>query len=137
MLAFTHTFSSIIHPKDILILAVSGGVDSMVLLDLVHKFHPQENVIVAHFDHSLRGAESDGDRDFVANFCKNKDIQCEIEKVDILRIAKKEKCSLEAIARQERYRFLEQVRSKYNGKYILTAHHADDQMETMLLNIIK
>ena len=137
MLAFSHTFSSVVHPNDIVVIGVSGGVDSMVLLDLVHKFHPVENIVVAHFDHALRWAESDGDRDFVVNFCKNNDIQCESTKVDIAGITKEKKASLEAIARQERYNFLERIRAQYNGKYILTAHHADDQMETIILNMIK
>lgn len=52
--AFFQTFSKYIEPSDILVLAVSGGVDSMVLFDMVKKHHPKEKIIVAHFDHSLR-----------------------------------------------------------------------------------
>lgn len=137
MLAFSRTFSSVVHPNDIIVLAVSGGVDSMVLLDLVRKFHPTENIVVAHFDHSLRGAESDGDRDFVADFCKREDIAFETKKTDIAKLAEEKKQSIEVTARNERYEFLEHVRRECGAKYILTAHHADDQMETMLLNLIK
>jgi tRNA(Ile)-lysidine synthetase-like protein len=137
MLSFSHTFSSVVHPKDILVIGVSGGVDSMVLLDLVRKFHPSENIVVAHFDHSLRWAESDGDRDFVADFCKRENIVFQTKKVDILAFAKERKGSIEAVARKERYDFLEHVRAEQWARYILTAHHADDQVETMLLNLIK
>jgi tRNA(Ile)-lysidine synthase len=61
----------------------------------------------------------------------------EVEKMDISALAREEKSSLEAIARRERYRFLESVRAKYDARYILTAHHADDQMETILLGMMK
>lgn len=91
MLAFSRTFSSVVHPNDIIVLAVSGGVDSMVLLDLVRKFHPTENIVVAHFDHSLRGAESDGDRDFVADFCNRQNIAFTSKKEDIATLAKSRK----------------------------------------------
>ncbi len=135
--SFLQTFSKYIQSSDILILAVSGWVDSMVLFDLVKKNHPQENIIVAHFDHSLRWDESDCDREFVADICKKGNIQFEVKKVDIFALAKEEKMSIEAIARRERYSFLESVRWKYSAKYILTAHHRDDQVETILMNLIK
>ncbi len=59
MQSFIPTFSTYISPDDIIVLAVSGGVDSMVLLDLVLHSHNRANTIVAHLDHSLRGVESD------------------------------------------------------------------------------
>lgn len=70
MQAFFDAFRQYITPGDILVLAVSGGVDSMVLLDLVLANHPRDNIVVAHFDHSLRGVESDNDRLFIANYCE-------------------------------------------------------------------
>lgn len=88
MLAFSRIFPSTVHPNDVIVLAVSGGVDSMVLLDLVRKFHPSENIVVAHFDHSLRGAESDGDMEFVANFCKSNNLTFSTKKENILEKAK-------------------------------------------------
>jgi tRNA(Ile)-lysidine synthase len=80
---FQKSFSKVVNKEDVLILAVSGGIDSMVLLDLVRKHHTKEKIIVAHFDHSLRGAESDGDRDFIAKFCEKNTITFEFEKLDI------------------------------------------------------
>lgn len=61
----------------------------------------------------------------------------EYEKKDIGALAKDEKSSLEAVARRERYDFLDRMRSQYGARYILTAHHADDQAETILMNLIK
>ena len=137
MQSFFSTFSSYISPEDIIILAVSGGVDSMVFFDMIKNIHPKENIIVAHLDHSLRWVESDWDRELVANICKRENLVFELEKLDIGAMAKTEKSSLEAIARRERYRFLESIRSKHNARYILTAHHAGDQTETIVWNLIK
>ena len=137
MQSYSNTFLQYISPANTIVLAVSGGVDSMVLLDMVLTIHNKKNIIVAHFDHSLRWADSDADRDLVANICKREDIICEVEKMDIWTMARVEKSSLEAIARRERYRFLESVRVKYSATYILTAHHGDDQMETILMGMMK
>jgi len=136
-----HSFFSIaqehIHIDDILILAVSGWVDSMVLLDLIRQRHPIEKMIVVHFDHMLRWDESDWDRDLVANICNNHNIRFEYKKMDIRSMANDEKMNIEAIARRERYLYFETVRKQYGAKYILTAHHAGDQTETVIGNMIK
>ena len=137
MQSFFSTFQNYIKPEDIIVLAISGWVDSMVLFDLVTWVHPQENIVVVHFDHSLRGTESDGDMELVANICKSKNITFEVKKMDIGSMAKDEKMNLESLARRERYAFLEKIRSQYSAKCILTAHHAVDQTETVIGNIIK
>ncbi len=137
MQLFSFLFSSCISPEDVIVLAVSGGVDSMVLLDLILRIHKKENIIVAHLDHSLRWVESDWDRELVANICKRESIVFEVAKLDIGTIAKTQKWNLEAIARRERYQFLEGVRARYDAKYIITAHHAVDQTETIIGNMIK
>ena len=109
----------------------------MVLFDLVIGIHSHENIIVAHFDHSLRGIESDGDRELVANICKSKNITFEVKKMNIGSMAKDEKMNLESLARRERYAFLEKIRDQYSAKYTLTAHHAVDQTATIIGNMIK
>ncbi len=135
--SFFQTFSSYISSENTIILAISGGVDSMVILDLVKHIHPKTQIIVAHFDHSLRGAESDGDRDFIANICENENITFEVEKMDIATLAQAEKMSIEMVARKYRYAFLLRVAQKYGAHAILTAHHLDDRIETMLFNLIR
>ncbi len=137
MQKFFDTFSKYIIPTDSIILAVSGGVDSMVLLDLVMSHHPKGKIIVVHFDHSLRGEESDGDRYLVANVCNRENIVFEMEKMDIGAMAKIENMNIEALARRERYGFLEKVRERHGSRYILTAHHTGDQTETVIGNMIK
>ncbi len=134
---FFQTFSKYIKPSDTLILGVSGGVDSMVLFDMVIKHHPREKIIVAHFDHSLRWVESDSDRELVASICKSENITFEVKKMDIKQLAKTEKKSIEHIARDERYSFFREIRDTYKAKYIFTAHHLDDQAETILMGMIK
>ncbi len=134
---FLQSFSKQVLPEDTLVLAVSGGVDSMVLLDLVLEYHPKEKFVVAHFDHSLRWAESDDDREFIANYCNKKSITFESEKMNIASLAKNEKSSIEMTARKYRYAFLRRVLEKYCAKYILTAHHQDDRIETAVFNIIR
>lgn len=109
----------------------------MVLLDLVIRNHPKEKIIVAHFDHSLRGEESDGDRELVANYCKRENIVFEVQKMDIAFLSETEKTSIEASARKYRYEFLFRVKEQYGAKYILTAHHQDDRIETALFNLIR
>jgi tRNA(Ile)-lysidine synthase len=131
------SFSDHIVPTDTLILAVSGGVDSMVLLDLVLQVHPHDRIIVGHVDHCLRGSESDGDREFVMETCARPGVRCETTRIDIATISRESHMGIEATARRERYQFLRGLRDSYHARYIVTAHHADDQMETILLNLIK
>lgn len=137
MRSFLPTFWKYVHVNDVLVLAVSGGVDSMVMLDLVMQAHPHENIVVAHFDHSLRWVDSDQDRDLVHAFAWQHHLDYEEEKKDIRTLAETEKKSIEAVARRERYAFLEKVKKKYTAKYILTAHHADDQIETVIMHLLK
>ncbi len=134
---FWATYSKYVKKEDILILAVSGGVDSMVLLDLILSIHPKDKIIVAHFDHSLRWAESDGDRDFIANLCKNENITFDFEKLDIATLALKDKMSIESAARKYRYDFLFFVARKNHAKFLLTAHHQDDRIETAIFNLLR
>jgi tRNA(Ile)-lysidine synthase len=134
---FLTTFSKYTQPDDILVLAVSGGVDSMVLFDVVIRNHLREKIIIAHFDHSLRGVESDGDREFIANICNIENIVFEFEKMDIALSAKNEKMSIEAVARKYRYEFLTRIAEKYSARYILTAHHQDDRIETAMFHLIR
>ncbi len=130
-------FSAPYVSTDTLVLAVSGGVDSMVLLDLVSRNHPYDKIVVAHFDHSLRWDESDGDRDFVAEFCKRANLLFEFEKVDIRTLSEIEHMSIESSARKYRYAFLTSIAERHQARYILTAHHLDDRIETAIFNLIR
>lgn len=111
------------------IVAVSGGVDSVVLLDLlVHK--KDLRLIVAHFDHGIR-EDSASDRQFVEQLANKYGLSFEYAEGNL-----GPKVS-EATARTARYNFLHRVRGKYQADAIITAHHQDDLLETILLNLLR
>ena len=112
--------------------AVSGGADSMCLLSQMVSLAAQTgfSVLCAHFDHRQRGAESRRDADFVRAWCAEHDVPCFVEAYEGGR-------SDEASLRAARYAFLRRVAAKQNCRWIATAHTADDQLETMLLNLAR
>ena len=112
-----------------IVCAISGGVDSMCLLDIVKKYNV--NIICAHVNHNLR-EESFEEYEFVKNYCDDNNIIFEGITLD-----KIEKGNLESEFRKRRYSFFESLINKYNAKYLLTAHHGDDLMETILMRIVR
>lgn len=119
------------------VLAVSGWVDSMVLLHTFLSLYPKEQCIVAHFDHQLRWSESDGDRELVEKVCSDAWVHCEVRSVSIASEALNEKTSIESIARKYRYEFFSELFHSYSAEAVLTAHHADDRIETMCFNLLR
>jgi len=112
------------------VIAVSGGVDSVVLLDMMaNGLLPAEQLIVAHFDHGIR-AESADDALFVKNLAKKYGLPFETKREELGRAASEER------ARDRRYAFLRAVAQKYDAK-IMTAHHADDVLETIAINLTR
>ena len=120
--------------------AVSGGLDSMCLLDLLDRWCREQgaSLTAAHFNHQLRGAESDRDEAFVRDWCAAHDIPFVSGSGDVRGCAEQEGLSLEEAARMLRYAFLRREAEKL-GAYpnIYTAHHADDNAETILMNLIR
>ncbi len=111
------------------VVAVSGGVDSVVLLDLLRR-SPQLQLVIAHFDHGMRD-DSKHDAQFVAQLSKVHGLIFETERAELGSDAG------EAVARAARYDFLESVRCRYDARAIITAHHQDDAIETAAINIIR
>lgn len=126
-----------IADDDTLIVACSGGPDSMFLVSEVLTLHPWNHIVVAHFNHHLRWAESDRDELAVKDFCEKNSLTAVFGWADIESIARESKKWVEEAARTERYTFLEEVRQQYGAKYILTGHHLDDTIETLLFNFIR
>ena len=120
--------------------AVSGGLDSMCLLDLLDRWCRERDgrVVAAHFNHQLRGAEADRDETFVRDWCAAHDIAFVSSSGDVRGLMEREGLSLEEAARRLRYDFLRQEAEKL-GQHIkiYTAHHADDNAETILFNLIR
>lgn len=112
------------------VLAVSGGVDSVVLLDMmVNELIPADRLIVAHFDHGIR-PESADDAIFVAELAKKYGLLFETKREELGAGASEE------LARDRRYAFLREVAAKHDAK-IMTAHHADDVLETIAINLTR
>lgn len=116
-------------PKGTYIVAVSGGVDSVVLLDLLSK-QKDLQLVVAHFDHGIR-SDSAKDREFTQELARKYVVPFEFAEGKLGKNASEEK------ARNARYAFLEEIKTKYNASAIVTAHHQDDVLETIMLNILR
>ena len=116
--------------------AVSGGLDSMCLLDFMTR-QPDFSVGAAHFNHQLRGAEADRDEAFVRDYCGKRRIPFAAGSGDTRALAEREGLSTEEAARRLRYEFLNKAAEDGGYDAILTAHHADDNAETVLLNLIR
>lgn len=123
------------EPDEKLVLAVSGGVDSMVLTDLLQK--AGAHFVVAHCNFHLRGAESDGDEQFVREYAERKKLQCFVNHFDTERYATEKGVSIEMAARDLRYAWFEELRTKLGYDKIVLAHHADDQIETFFINLLR
>ena len=134
---------NLFQKADGLLLAVSGGVDSVVLCELCHL--AGYRFVIAHCNFQLRGEESNRDEAFVAQLALNYKVPFFVQKFDTYTIAKSLKKSIEETARELRYQWFQQllIQSQSNTlnpdslKYILTAHHADDNIETVLMNFCR
>ena len=126
---------SLIAEGDKLVLALSGGIDSMVLADLLLK--AKVEFIAAHCNFHLRGYESDGDDWFVRKFAENRGIQCFVKHFETEKYAAKYGISIEMAARELRYTWFEQLRQQLGYDKIAVAHHADDQAETFFINLLR
>lgn len=127
-----------------LLVAVSGGADSMALLDALVRWWRGHNVptvaemiCVAHFNHLLRGEESDADEEFVRETAQRLGLTAIIERDDVAAHAKAERQNLEAAARTLRYAFFERAAQRFAARYVATAHTFDDQVETILLRLLR
>lgn len=115
------------------IIAVSGGIDSMVLLHLAQAANLK--IAVANCNFNLRGAESDADSDFVKVYADQHSIELFATSFDTSKFAKEHKLSTQMAARELRYFWFEEIRQENKFDYILTAHHLDDNLETFLINL--
>ncbi len=122
-----------------MLVAVSGGVDSMVLLHGLHALAPRHRwkLWVAHFNHQLRGANSEADEKLVRRVAKELKLPLMTARADVKTIAKKSKVSIEMAARQLRHEFLAKAAKKEKIGTIVLAQHADDQVELFFLRLLR
>ena len=118
-----------------LILALSGGIDSMVLADLLLK--AKADFVIAHCNFHLRGEESDGDERFVRDYAKQNGLTIYVKQFETEQYADEHGLSIEMAARELRYAWFEELRQQLNYDYIAVAHHADDQLETFFINLLR
>ena len=118
-----------------IILALSGGIDSMVLADLLLK--AKVEFVAAHCNFHLRGEESDGDEKFVRDYAERNGIQCFVKHFETEKYAAEHGISIEMAARDLRYAWFKELRQQLNYDKIAVAHHADDQAETFFINLLR
>ena len=126
---------NLIGEGDRLVLALSGGIDSMVLADLLLK--SKVEFVAAHCNFHLRGEESDGDERFVRDFCEKNGIQHFVKHFETEKYAAEQGISIEMAARDLRYAWFEELRQQLGYDKIAVAHHADDQAETFFINLLR
>lgn len=130
----------LISKSESVIVAVSGGLDSVVLLDVLHRLADEDGrswqLTVAHLDHALR-EESAEDARFVEELAERLNLECVSERRDVRQVARRRKLGLEEAARQERLGFLQRVARDRAATAVAVGHHGDDQVETVLFRLFR
>ena len=120
-----------------MLVAVSGGADSTALLDALARWKQSEHLLAAHLNHQLRGAESDADETFVREITRQLNLPVFTARENVAACAAREKKNLEATARRLRYDFLQRTAVQCQARVIVTAHTRDDQVETILMRLLR
>ena len=128
----------LIDPQDTIVIGVSGGPDSMCLLDILVHYQQALNIklIVAHVNHMIR-KEADSETEYVMQYCEQSHIPCYVKRIDVTKLAKEQKLGTEEMGRKIRYDFFEEVAQKEKANKIATAHNANDNAETVLMNFLR
>ena len=136
----TITKYKMIESGDSIVIGVSGGPDSMCLLQALIQIKEKKKlnykIYVAHINHGLR-KEADGETKYVQDFCAKNNIECFVKKENVEKIAKEQKIGTEEAGRKLRYSFFEEIKNKTKSNKIAIAHNLNDKVETILMNIIR
>ncbi|WP_169713793.1 tRNA lysidine(34) synthetase TilS [Paludifilum halophilum] len=127
-------------PRGVTVLTgVSGGPDSMALLHALWKLAPEQDwrVVAIHVNHLLRGKESEEDERYVRSRCREWGIPCQVERVDVTARVREKGGNRQAVARDLRYEAFRRAVMSYRAKHLALAHQADDQVETILMRLIR
>ena len=130
---------AMLNNGDQIMVAVSGGVDSVVLLHLLKRLKDDYSLelIVAHLNHSIRQEEAKRDADFVSTLAFSYNLQYELGIEDVPKIATREGLSLQEAARKARYNFFDEVRQRNGANKVALGHHMDDQVETVIMRFLR
>ncbi len=131
--------NNLINPKDRILIALSGGPDSVCLLNILYNLKGELDIEIgaAHLNHMLRDEEAFQDEEYVKNLCKSFNIPCFVKRVDINKYSKENKMSSEMAGRDARYNFFDEVIKEHGYNKIATAHNANDQAETILFRLMR
>ena len=131
---------NLIESGDKIVVGVSGGPDSMCLLDILIKVCQNSPsplaIVVAHVNHMIR-EEPNEEEDFVKTFCEKNNIEFYSKRIDVKKIANTNKIGTEEAGRNERYAFFEEILKKTNANKIAIAHNKNDKAETIIMNILR
>jgi tRNA(Ile)-lysidine synthase len=130
---------SLFYPGEKVVVAVSGGADSVCLLKILHRLQGELQISLhaAHLDHLLRGQESKSDAAYVARLCRKLAIPVTIEAADVKAYSKKRKLATEEAARELRYAFFARVMAEQDAGSVAVAHTRNDNVETILLHLLR
>ena len=130
---------SLFAPGDGVVAAVSGGPDSVALLDILRQLSSNGRIRLAacHLNHQLRGAEADGDERFVEELCASMGVPLEVGRRDVAALARDKGLSVETAAREARYEFFDSAVRKHKARCVATAHTMSDEAETVIQRLIE
>lgn len=130
----------LIENGDRVVVGVSGGPDSISLLDILNKFQKNKTlnfeIIVAHINHQIR-EEADSDEEYVKEYCEKNQIKFFAKRIDVIKYANNNKMGLEEAGRKIRYDFFDEILKQENANKIAIAHNKNDKAETIIMNIIR
>lgn len=129
---------NLIEPKDKIVLGVSGGPDSISMLNILNEIKEEFNfeIYVAHVNHMIR-EEAEDDEKYVQRYCEKNNIQFFVKRIDVQQIANTEKRGTEETGRKVRYEFFEEVMQKVGANKIAIAHNKNDKIETIIMNLLR
>ena len=128
----------LINKNDKIICGVSGGPDSICMLDILKdlKEDLKIEIVVCHINHLIR-EEAISDEEYVVNYCRKNDIKCYVKRIDVKKYANNNKQGTEEAGRTVRYDFFEEILKKENANKIAIAHNKNDKAETIIMNILR
>jgi tRNA(Ile)-lysidine synthase len=129
---------NLINENEIIICGVSGGPDSICMLDILRKLKEKLNfeIIVCHINHCIR-EEAIEDENYVKDYCKKNNIKCYVKRIDVKKYANNKKQGTEEAGRNVRYEFFNEILEKENANKIAIAHNKNDKIETIIMNTLR
>ena len=130
---------NLINSGDKIVLGVSGGPDSIAMLDILNQLKDEMNfeIYVVHVNHNIRGKDADEDEEYVKKYCEKYNIKCFSKKIDVPTIAKTKKIGTEEAGRKVRYEYYEEILKETKSNKIAIAHNLNDKAETIIMNTLR